>query len=1118
MRTAVPKAAIWTLVFVVVLASLIPLTAASSSSTYTLYGYAYQPGTGSPVPGGVTVDLTSSATGQTYTTTTAVGGSFLFASGTNAPNLAPGTWGVSIPIQTNATLAGCGPYPCAVIPNALAPVYTYQSSGNLTSNGATFVTLRNINVLQYNATLNGTVTYLGVGARGATVEILDPSLNNVVLASNGTNSRGFYTMEVPAGNWVLQTILPGPTVRYNTSAISISEFSSATRNVVVQNYLIQGSLTVGSGGAAPNGVGNVTVYDPANGYIYSSSTPASGFYSFGTYTNLTTRGTQPFDVFLSSTNATTAWYAVNVTNGNPVTRNVQTTPLQTSQKAVYNTVLNFTGFNVTIGNGSLQVTTNAVLGNNSVLQTLPNATIGQLWAQLGLDFSHSLTLSSAQWSNVVNTINATGAFFPAIAAGTTINGTTFTTSYRAGGQPSYAFSATSPCSTVNCGPSSTASINLNYSQSYALSGSVVAKSPAYTISFNALHPSSRGVYTYEVVLPAGYILKAGTAPPTDTTFSANGPGGTWSSFLVTSLPSTSTYSTLNLPIVKAGGVTPIVNVTASNFGFSSANVLNSTSNNYTVVLGPNINATFSALNSIFPAGTNGTYYSWNFGDDAYSNSTSTATTYEYPTASATTPYQGTLTVRSSGGTSNVTNFTVWVAPAGHVQANLSYNVTGASVRSAAGEAYLYLNWSGAVTFNATYSSANVSEPLLPGVLSVALFSVQTTSYTKTQNNSVSQGASFTTPFSISFLGNGKYYNTTVINGVTITNFLGWRYFVNLSVWSGAGSYSKVSLIVLVNDTQAPKSAFSLLNSAGKYITTGSIIEGSNQTAQIVLNGANATDPNNGSIVKYQWNITNSNTTFHFTNITQNATAPSYKYPGRVSVWLAPQTAAYTLNLTVWDRAGNVAWSTQTLTVAPNSTTRPIMAANNFTGPSSLTQGSSYTYWLNITTGGGSKAVGMNINVTFYLLSPSGTGSRQTVGSPSQVQFFNYTNGVLNTTVAYTGTYPSLAYNKTIRAQITWSPGPVGNWNLYANVSASNEYAGDYVNGPQTAVLSISVNANSLTQTLIYVAIAVAVIAVIVLLYVFWYRPRHRGGKPTSGKSGLERGSKGGRSSKSDDSS
>ena len=1120
MRYAVPKAAVWTLVLVVLLASLVPL-ASASSSTYTLYGYAYQPGIGTPVPAGVTVQLTNAATGQTYTTATVAGGQFVFGSGSNAPGLAPGSWGVSIPVQTNVTLAGCGPYNCAILPATTAPQFLYQTSGNLTSNGASgFVTVRNVEVLQYNATLSGSVTYQGAPAIGATVQLLDPVRNSVVLASNVTRASGSYSLPVPAGTWTLKTTLPGPTVRYNTTRVTIAPFASVVHNVVVQNLLLQGSLSVGTAGTAPNAPGNVTIYDPANGYIYTGSLTPSGYYTFGTYKNFTNFGTQPLDVFLSTSGTTTAYFGVNITNGNPITRNVLTTALSTAQKAVYSTVLNFSGFNVASGTGSLQVYTNATLGNNTVLSYLPNATVGQLWSQLGLDFAHGVSLPSAAFASAVSWLNSTGAFFPAAQAGTAINGTAFTpSSFVAGSsQPLYRFAASSACATRSCGPTSSASLNLSYAQSFSLSGSVVAKSPTYTISFNVLHPNSHGLYTYQVVLPSGYVLQAGTTAPAGTSLAATGPGGTWTSFLLTSYPSLTTYSAVSLPILRAGTVTPIVNITGSNFGFAqSANVLNGSRAGYAVVVGVGTSVTFSAQNSIFPAGTNATTFRWNFGNGNSSGAiTSTVTSYTYQSATPTTPDHGSLTVQSSGGTSATTNFTVWVAPSGHTQANLSYNVTGSKVRSADGVPYLFLNWSEGVTFNATASSGNVSEPAFPGVLTVALFSVQSNGYSRTQNNSVSQGTSFDAPFTTSFLGNGVYHNGTIINGVAIPNFLGWRYFVNLSVWSGAGGYGHVSLVVLVNDTQKPVSAFNLLNAQGRYISGRSIIEGANQTAQVQLNGANSTDPNNGSVVRYAWNITNpSNTSFHLPVLTQIAAPPSYRFPGRVSVWLAPQTGPYTVNLTVWDRAGNSAYSTQQLTVAINTTTRPIMAASNLTGPGSVTQGSTYTYWVNVTTSGGSLAVATNITVSFYLLPPSGIGSRTIVVPTSSVVFYNYTNGAVNPTPYATGVYPALAHGKTVRAQISWSvpsgsllaAGLTGGYNLYANISAQNEFAGSYVSGPQTAVIGISIAQNPINQYIVY-GIVAAVVVVLGLLVFFWYRRRSRRmTRPGSGKPGLERGSR-----------
>ena len=1109
MRTAAVKVALWGLLAMLLLSATLPLTAgASSSPTYTLYGYVHQPSPTSPVPAGVTVDLVSSATGQTYTTTTITGGQFAFSSAGNAPTLAPGSWGVWVPVQTNVSIPGCGPYGCAILPSGSAPQYLYQSSSNLTSGGASYVTISNVTVLQYNALVSGNVTYQGGAARGATVALLDPSLNNAILVSNGTTNQGTYRFEAPPGTWVLKTTYPGPTTRYNVSEIVVPAFGNVPRNIVIQNYLLQGVLSATNG--AVTTTGNLTVYDPTNGYIYSSPTPPGGFYSFGSYTNLTTSAPQTFDVFLSATNYSTVWFTATVSTNSPIVKNVVTTPISSAsaQRALYSTVLNFAGINTTRGAGTLSVYTNATLGNATVFPMLGNASVGQLWSQLGLDFAHGLILPTTSVASVLSWINSTGAFFPAIQAGTTINGTTFTTSYGSGGQPLYSFSASTPCSTSACGPSSSAALNLSYSQSFSLYGSITAKSPVYTLSFSILHPRWFGTYDYNVILPSGYILKAGTSPPAGTSLTATGPGGTWSSFRVTSLPSTSSYGALSFTILKAGNVTSIVNVTGSNFAFSKANVLNSTNGNYTVVLGQNENATFSAANSIYGAGTNGSLFKWDFGNGQFQNiSNSSYATAYYSHATTSAPYRGSLTIRTSGGQTNTTRFIVWVSPPNDVRASISFNATGSQVRNASGYQYLFLNASTSLYFNATKSLTNVTYPTVPGVRSIAYWTVTSATFSQTANYSVGQNAYFGTNFTVLFSGQGsKYINGTVVNGQHVP-VLGWEYWVNLTVFDGGGYSNKTTLRVFVNDTQKPVPAFTLLDSNGRYIRGGSITEGSNYTAGVLLNAANSTDPNNGSVVRYQWNITNANTSFHFKNITQNATPPSYKFPGRVPIWLAPQSAPYAINLTVTDRAGNIAWVVQKLTVAANSTTRPIMAANNLTGPTSVTQGQSVTYWVNVTTGGGSKAYGLNLTVSFYLLSPSGTGSRNVIVSNTSVVWYNYTSpGVVNATPAYYGVYPSLAYNKTVRAQISWTPGPVGNWNLYANVSAQNEYAGDYVSGPQTAVLGISVNQNPTTIYLEYGIIA-AVAVVIVVLLVLVYRRRRGRARPATGRSGLERGSR-----------
>src|SRR5208282_2891323 len=89
--------------------------------------------------------------------------------------------------------------------------------------------------------------------------------------------------------------------------------------------------------------------------------------------------------------------------------------------------------------------------------------------------------------------------------------------------------------------------------------------------------------------------------------------------------------------------------------------------------------------------------------------------------------------------------------------------------------------------------------------------------------------------------------------------------------------------------------------------------------------------------------------------------------------LEPATHPYTINLTVKDQNGNTANKTFSLTVAPNATLRPVMYATTLTGPTSLTDGKSATFWLNVTNKGGAKSTSLGVGVSWYVQSAAGTG-------------------------------------------------------------------------------------------------------------------------------------------------
>jgi hypothetical protein len=1097
---ALYRAAVWFAATVVLLSSLAAIlgTASAATTTYTLTGYVDQPTglSGPPVPAGVTVDLTSRATGQVFTTTTGAGGEFTFTTSSTSGALVPGYWGLSVPPLGNVSLTGCKP--CGILPENQNPVWnTYNVTDLTNANYSTVLT--NVSVHLYNATLNGTVTQNSGAVEGALVRLLDPDYNGFALANNTTNATGFFSLKVPYGSWVLSvTHTSGSTTYSNTSSITISKPVPTPVTPVLRSYFLSGRMET-STGYVPT-AGNATLYDPTNGYIYSVATPPGGYYSFPTYpAGFNTSGAQTFDVILAAIGYQTTWFTQSVKNTTPISVSKTLKTVTESSLGLVDTTLNFADVNVTSGTGTLSVKTAASLGNETVLPGLPNDTVGQLWAQLGLDFNHSLSVPAAEVTGAFKTwLLDQGPFFPAVQAGMAINGTKFLAPTV---QPSPTFSTL--CSGY-CGLSSSANVSYAWSTNYTLNGTIPKNASSYSISFGFAHPTtSAELFNYTIVLPAGYVLAAGTTAPAHSDLVGSGPNGTWTEFTLESKPTTTASATATFTIDKLASVEANVSATVANSTFSSANILNSTHGNYTVVVGVGQNVTFSAANSTYLAGTNGTQFVWNFGDGSPKFTTDNATTnHTYTTATVgTTPDTGTLTITSSGGKTNDTSFYVYVmASTPAPTAVITSNATSAETKIAGTTTYLFVNWSTTLHFNASLSTLAGEN-----VWSIAQFHLHAKDYNQSANYSVAAGAKFAANWTLQFNGAGAYLLDGNVSGTSVP-LMGWQYNMTLTVWTGTGSSASTSLVILVVDTEPPIPAFSILTLGGTLVSGSGITEAANETATIRLDAANTTAPSNGTISNYYWKITNDNNSSRaqYKNVT--AVKPGGVYP---TFTLDPESAAYTINLTVTDLNGIKANTTKPLTVSPNATTRPILQAENLTGLGTVTAGKSTTYWVNVTVGGGTKAFAKNLNVTFYLLSASGTGSRRYIaGTPGSVQFYGYYgNGTVNSTLLASGTIGSLAYNKTVRAVVTWTPGVTGNFILYANATASNEFPASEVNN--VVSMPITVHPNPTTEAIEYGGIAAAVLVVIGVL-VWWYRKPRRpaGQKPSSSsRSGLERGSR-----------
>ncbi|HYB77049.1 MAG TPA: hypothetical protein VEE83_00010, partial [Thermoplasmata archaeon] len=423
------RAALWVLVLVALVTSSLTAIAgarAGSDPTYALTGSVEQPNS-FPVAVNVQVDLVSRATGQVFTTLVTSGGQYSFTSASTGGALAPGYWGVWVPPQGNLSLSLCNPavpyHQCAILPASQNPMFEFQNSTDLTTSLYP-TSITGVTQLAYNGSINGTVKSGDIPQQGAQVSLIDPAYNGFAFVNNTTSSAGTFHLNVPFGTWVLKTTLAGSS-GYNLTQVTISNRNTVVVNPNVQNYIVYGYSNLKSTGRHVSSAGNVTLWDPTNGYIYSSATPPGGFYSAGTYPGSFVSGSQSFDVILSSIGYSTVWYPLTVSSPTPFQQNVLVSPQAPSQLGVYQTTLNFSALNTTTGKGPLFVNTTATLGNDTVFPNLPNATVGQLWGQLGLDFDHSINFSSSSLSAVASFVNSSGPFFPAVQAGIAVNGTGF---------------------------------------------------------------------------------------------------------------------------------------------------------------------------------------------------------------------------------------------------------------------------------------------------------------------------------------------------------------------------------------------------------------------------------------------------------------------------------------------------------------------------------------------------------------------------------------------------------------------------------------------------------------------------------------------------------------------
>lgn len=948
--------------------------------------------------------------------------------------------------------------------------------------------------------------------------------NNGTLYANYTASQASFTLNnVPAGMWPLYTYGTTNTStgydRYNYTSVSVSKKVN-WQNVTLENYLIFGSILTPSG-TLNNGT-NVTLWDVKTHSAYQTYVPGglsnTGYYQAGLYPNGmgATGGNETFVAFVASQGYSSAWHNETVNNS---VQSVQFDPMVTAATpSTFFTNITFSSIS------NVSVSSKSNLGVDATFPQLPNATVANLWAQLGLDFNGSVPgVNLAAYKAFQKWLGTAGPIYPAQSEGLAVNGTgfqdngAFTLSWG-----SYAFPG-------NAYYYSTRGMSYQTSRNYQLPTTIARNSSEYQIAVGFNYPTSAQSLNYTVNLPSGYVLRNGTTAPSGTTLIPAGPvgpsGKLWTSFTI--LPHTygAMHGMGNFTIYRVSNVTAVVNVTSSNFAFSTKNLLNQTRGNYTFIVGAGQNDSFTASHSLVPPTMNVTNYAWRFTPSLSAPCVNTSS-WSYLKAQCvdtTAPtihhiytqggeFNGTLTLLSSGGNSSTTSFTAYADSAPPVP-TISLNNTHVGVLSPT-ESYLYVNWSTLLKLNATGTTdaigGSVTRSQQPGIISVANWTIQAGATHHWTNYSLSSGSKVFNNLTYQFNGAGSYVKDHVIlPGNHNLSLKGWEYSVTLTTWDAGGNRANTTLYVLVNDTEKPKAVATLQDSNGHNIT-GGLVEQKNGTAQIRLLSNYSYDPHNGSLTSYSWSVTNhagANISTCYTNSTKkcywNSTSPT-----PWTLYLQPSTSQYNFSLNVTDLAGNHGNASYPVTIAQNLTVRPIITVGNITAPSTMTDGSGYTIWVNVNNTGFKTAVAYNVSVRFYVTDANGNGETVIGGSPGSVHWYGYTGSVVNSTSTYTGVLGTLKANQSWRAQISYTPpsGFTGTKEVWANATATNEFSGEYRSKANVAQTTVTINPNPLTQYLEYAAIGVAAV-VVILLVVFFWRRKSRGPVTTSKKDKDKKSSK-----------
>ncbi len=814
----------------------------------------------------------------------------VLASSVSNPNVAfqvyPGQYVIYIPSQISSS---------SIVYNAFHASVNVQSNGTAYIDGSVAKTI-SVGYSIANAYVYVTVKGVVQSQISSVYLTLPNGLELMATKVNSSNPNSGFAVTTVAESQTL-------TVEYNsTSKAFYSEYltgvSSSKNNSVVANVSssqnVQGTVTSTSGKFV--NLVEVSIYQ--NGSLLASDEFTNGYYYLslapGTYgLIISSPGYLPEALTVTTSPGGSAYY-----------QTVELTPSKVVETQSITFGSNFQ--NLTISGG-------VTLNNATTLPFLPYSNAGSLYEQLKLD-----GLSAGELWSVLNVTVPYTTANTVLYNNYSYNSTGMHTTFTASGG-SFTFNYTATYSQPNVKVQSYSSIRVYINQN---NDNLTALTYITKLSIPSPYQRSN-IINSSVATVSGF---SGTI--TITNSSING------------------FITINIapqqkPLLK------LSQISATWSGYFEPTISSNTSSNFTLLVPVGKQVTLNA--SRVP-------YDSVLGMDNYQQMNFTWSIDGLPMYGYNISYNFTsgshsisLTVRSSSGVTNQTNFTIigdamdplfslQVIQNGHIRLNATTSTSASYV--------LYVNQTQTVYFNSIKS-----KDLLP--------SGKSTGIPISVNWKIAGSSETGTNVSYSF--NTPTFNSTVEHAYA-------------TVMNGVGNSFNVSISIHVNDTTPPIVAFQIYN-----ITSGKVISSARQYQNVSLNGSKTSAPDGGHIVSYTWYFSFSNGTVAKNGVDYKVYFASSNNSTLTVAFL--QYGIFEIKLKATDQSNNTNTMSQSLSVGAVG---PELEITNVTYPKTYVEGSSSILKLVI------KNVGIHTASSYYVTVKIGSKivKNQTFTNLSSNQSYN----------------------------------------------------------------------------------------------------------------------------------